>query len=73
MFEGQNKNVITYEAMSMDQQKYKYDKDSRQITNTATGLVIAVENQKNGKQVRIGKNIIAEKSDTDNWAQRFQI
>lgn len=74
MFEGANKNVITYESLGMDQQKFVYDRNTKIISNTASGLALQSEtNDSNPKNYRVGKNIVAGPLDTKNPAQRFEV
>ena len=74
MFEGANKNIITYQDMHLDQQKFDYNKNTKSIFNTVSHTALASENEPNAETgYRVGKNILTEPANLSNPAQRFEI
>ena len=74
MFEGANKNIITYQDMHLDQQKFDYDKKTKSIFNPVSKAVLASENDPNSDTgYRVGRNVIVEPANPSNPAQRFEI
>jgi len=68
MFEGANKNIITYQDMHLDQQKFNYDKNTKQILNSVSHQALASENEDSDIGYRVGKNVLVESSDTEKGA-----
>jgi hypothetical protein len=66
--------MITYDNLHLDQQKFTYNRDTKAITNSASGLALASENESSESGgYRVGKNIIAGPPDLTNPAQKFNI
>lgn len=69
MFEGANMNVITYELIGLDQQKFVYNKDTKVITNSVSGKALSSENLSTETGgYRVGRNIIASELDLNSPA-----
>ena len=56
---GYNGNVFTYKHMSLPLQKFKYDKDTKQILNESSGKAVSIETNRDLDNLTIGSNIIS--------------
>lgn len=63
MFEGANGNLIVYETMGLDQQKFKYFRNTKAIVNNGSEKALAVESKEEDGQTRLGRNIISVDND----------
>jgi hypothetical protein len=61
MFEGANQNLIVYESLDLDQQKFDYIKNTKAILNKVSNKAIAMESKDGGK--RVGRNIVTHDND----------
>lgn len=61
LFDGGNKNLITYKNIKSPYQKFKYDMQSKKLTAIKTGFAIGVD----GNRFAKGSNIVSFSKDKD--------
>ena len=63
LFEGFNKNVITYADQSLNNQKFSYNRNTKIIMNTVTEQALSIQKDQEGEALRIGQNVVTRPLD----------